>query len=133
MQPVKLSVGPELPVGTNVVCVDAHHINFSPEIWDQPEEFDGLRHYRAHQQLGNEQHFKFANLGADSPGWGDGPQACPGRMFADNTLKIILTHLLVHYEFKLCPGEDKPKKGSMPNGSMYPDINAKLLFRSRKL
>ncbi|UKZ45852.1 hypothetical protein TrVGV298_000045 [Trichoderma virens] len=130
MQPLKLSIGPELPVGTNI-CVDAHHINFSPDLWERPEEFDGLRHYRARQKPGNEQRFKFANLGSDAPGWGDGSQACPGRLFADNTLKIILTHILMNYDFKFRPGETKPKKGSMPNGSMYPDMGAKLLFRKR--
>ncbi|KAL7941103.1 cytochrome P450 [Trichoderma barbatum] len=130
MQPLKLSIGPELPVGTNI-CVDAHHINFSPELWERPEEFDGLRHYRARQKPGNEQRFKFANLGSDAPGWGDGSQACPGRLFADNTLKIILAHILVNYDFKFRLGETKPKKGSMPNGSMYPDMSAKLLFRER--
>ncbi|RFU80556.1 cytochrome p450 oxidoreductase [Trichoderma arundinaceum] len=131
MKPLKLSIGPELPPGTNI-CVDAHHINFSPDLWERPEEFDGLRHYRARQKPGNEQRFKFANLGSDAPGWGDGSQACPGRLFADNTLKIILTHILMNYDFKFRPGETKPKKGSMPNGSMYPDMGAKLLFRERK-
>lgn len=130
MQPLKLSIGPELPAGTNI-CVDAYHINFDQDLWKDPEKFDGLRHYRARQLPGKENSFKFANLGRDSPGWGDGPQACPGRMYADNTLKIILTHLLTNYEFKLRPGEGKPRKGTMPNGSMYPDIRAKVLFKSR--
>ncbi|KAK5633752.1 hypothetical protein RRF57_009467 [Xylaria bambusicola] len=131
-QPVKLSIGPELPTGTNI-CVDAHHINFSPDLWDDPEKFDGLRHYRARQKEGNEMRFKFANVGSDSPGWGDGAQACPGRIFADNTLKIILTHLLLNYDIRLRPGQTKPKRGSMPNGSFYPDMRAKVQIRSRRV
>lgn len=129
--PLKLSVGPELPAGTKI-CVDAHHINFSKALWGDADTFDGLRHYKARQQTGNENRFKFANLGSDAPGWGDGLQACPGRLFADNTLKIALTHLLLNYDFKLRPGDGKPKKGSMPNGSMMPDLKAKVLFKSRK-
>ena len=128
--PVKLSVGPELPTGTNI-CVDAHHINFSPSMWEDPERFVGMRHYEKRKVPGNEQRFKFANIGPDSPGWGDGLQACPGRMFADNTIKIILTHLLLNYDFKLRDGDPKPKKGNTPNGTMYPDMWAKILFRSR--
>ncbi|KAI6364244.1 heme binding [Pyricularia oryzae] len=128
--PTKLSMGPELPAGTNI-CVDAHHINTSPDLWDQPHTFDGLRHYRARQQPQNENRYKFANLGSDAPSWGDGLQACPGRMFADNTIKIILTHLLLNYDVKLRPGESKPEKGAMPNGSIVPDVWAKVLFRSR--
>lgn len=131
LAPVQLSVGPKIPAGTNI-CVDGHHINFSPELWgSSPEKFDGLRHYRARQEKGNEQRFKFANLGSDSPGWGDGLQACPGRLFADNTIKIVLAHLLSTYEFKLRPGEGKPVKGSLPNGTMYPDMSAKILVKSR--
>jgi len=131
MQPLKLSVGPELPAGTNI-CVDAHHINFSTQLWgEDAATFDGLRHFRARQKPGNEQRFKFANLGNDAPGWGDGPQACPGRMFADNTIKIILAHLLTSYDFKFRDGEGKPAKGSMPNGSMYPNMSAKVMFKSR--
>ncbi|GJD05339.1 cytochrome P450 oxidoreductase GliF [Colletotrichum higginsianum] len=113
--PTKLSLGPELPAGTNI-CVDAHHINNSPTLWDRPDVFDGLRHYRARQTPQNENRFKFANLGSDAPGWGDGLQACPGRMFADNTIKIILTHLLLHYDVRLRPGEAKPKKGPCRTG-----------------
>ncbi|KAL8754897.1 MAG: hypothetical protein Q9184_004965 [Pyrenodesmia sp. 2 TL-2023] len=130
LTPLKLSVGPQLPAGTNI-CVDAHHINFATSLWDNPTEFDGLRYYKKRQSPENEQRFKFAKLGPDSPGWGDGLQTCPGRLFADNTLKIILTHLLLNYEFRLRPGEGKPKKGSAPNGTMYPDMWAKILFRSR--
>ncbi|KAI6355340.1 heme binding [Pyricularia grisea] len=130
MIPTKLSMGLELPAGTNI-CVDAHHINNSPELWDRAHEFDGLRHYKARQRPQNENRFKFANLGSDAPSWGDGLQACPGRMFADNTIKIILTHLLLNYDVKLRPGESKPEKGAMPNGSIVPDVWAKVLFRSR--
>ncbi|KAL8840021.1 MAG: hypothetical protein Q9170_001505 [Blastenia crenularia] len=130
LTPLKLSIGPELPTGTNI-CVDAHHINFSRSLWQDPQHFDGMRHYKKRQTPENEQRYKFANLGSDSPGWGDGLQACPGRLFADNTLKIILTHLLLNYEFKLRPGCGKPKKGSAPNGTMYPDMWAKILFRAR--
>ncbi|KAL8727211.1 MAG: hypothetical protein Q9166_006175 [cf. Caloplaca sp. 2 TL-2023] len=132
LTPLKLSIGPKLPAGTNI-CVDAHHINFSTSLWEDPKQFDGMRHYRKRQAPDNEQRYKFANLGSDSPGWGDSLQACPGGLFADNTLKIILTHLLLKYEFKLRPGEGKPKKGSAPNGTMYPDMWAKILFRLRPM
>ncbi|KAI6342352.1 heme binding [Pyricularia grisea] len=104
---------------------------FSYQLWDRTHEFDGLRHYKARQKPQNENRFKFANLGSDAPSWGDGRQACPGRMFANNTIKIILTHLLLNYDVKLRPGESKPEKGAMPNGSIVPDVWAKVLFRSR--
>ncbi|KAK3991553.1 P450 oxygenase [Cladorrhinum sp. PSN332] len=131
---------PTLPRGTTI-CVEAHSINFSPEYWKgggggkDPYEFDPYRHFNARTTKGNENKFKFANLGADSPHWGDGPQACPGRMFADNTIKIALTHILMNYDLRFV-GEKtkkKPEKGQMPNGSMCPDMSFKLEFRNRRV
>ncbi|KAK4165472.1 cytochrome p450 oxidoreductase [Cladorrhinum sp. PSN259] len=131
---------PTLPPGTTI-CVEAHSINFSPEYWGEedcskdPHEFDPYRHFNARKKEGNENKYKFANLGADSPHWGDGPQACPGRMFADNTIKVVLTHLLQNYDirFRVHKGETrKPEKGRMPNGSMYPDMRFRLEFRNRR-
>jgi cytochrome P450 len=130
--PTKFSMGIELPAGTKICC-DAHHINYSSSLWKDPQVFDGLRHYRARQDPQNENRFKFATLGSDTPNWGDGTQACPGRWFADNSIKIAITHLLLNYDFKLRPGEDKPQKNFMPNGTLMPDLWAKVLFKSRNL
>ncbi|KAK4458578.1 cytochrome p450 oxidoreductase [Cladorrhinum samala] len=127
---------PTLPAGTTI-AVDAHAINFSPELWgpNDPYVFDAYRHFNARKKKGDENKYKFANLGFDSPHWGDGTQACPGRMFADNTIKVVLTHLLQNYDwrFRTEKGESrKPEKGQMSNGSMYPNMSAKLMFRNRQ-
>lgn len=127
---------PTLPAGTTI-AVDAHAINFSPELWgpNDPYVFDAYRHFNARKKEGNENKYKFANLGFDSPHWGDGPQACPGRIFADNTVKILLTHLVERYDWRFQTEEGetkKPEKGQMPNGSMYPNMSTKLMFRNRE-
>lgn len=129
-EPVQLSVGPKLPTGT-LICVDANHIHNSETLWKDPTLFDPMRFYRLRQQPGHEDRHQFTSLGADSPGWGDGAQACPGRMFAGNTLKIVLAHLLLNYDFQLRPGDSQPKKFAMPNGTMAPEMNAKIMFRER--
>ena len=121
---------PNLPSGTNI-CLDANLINFSPAIYPIPLSFSGVRHHDKRQSLCQDQRFKFANLGPDSAGWGDGLQAYPVRLLAHNTLKIIVTYLLMRYEFRLREGEGKQKEGVLPNGTMYPDMWAKILFRSR--
>lgn len=129
-KPITLSIGPPLPAGS-IICVDSHHINNSPDLWPNPEKWDGLRFYKLRQLPGNENRHQFVSTGADAPNWGDGAQACPGRFFANSTIKIALAHILLNYEFKLRDGEGRPKKVSMPNGSWAPDIKAKVLFRSR--
>lgn len=131
-QPVQLSVGPRLPAGS-LICVDAYHIGISKALWRDPHIFDPMRFLKLRKQPGHEDMHQFTSLGADSPGWGDGLQACPGRAFAGNTLKIVLAHLLMNYDIKLPPGAEKPKRFSMPNGSLAPDMKARILFRKRRV
>ncbi|KAK4224106.1 cytochrome P450, partial [Podospora fimiseda] len=128
---VDLSGGLLLRKGS-LICVDAYHIVNSPELWENPETFDPMRFLKLRQKPGQENMHQFTSLGADSPGWGDGLQACPGRAFAGNTLKIILTELLINYDIKLPEGKGKPGRNSMPNGSMAPDMNARILIRKRQ-
>lgn len=131
-QPVKLSIGPELPAGT-MICVDVHHINTSPALWESPLEFDPMRFLKLRQHPGQESRHQFTSLGADSPGFGDGPQACPGRFYASNSIKVFLCHFLINYEIQLNPKATKPKRNSMSNGSFSPDMFARIRVRARKL
>ncbi|KGO48671.1 Cytochrome P450 [Penicillium expansum] len=128
---VKLSIGPELPAGS-LLCVDAHHIHNDEDLWEDPDTFDPMRFLKLRERDGVDSRHQFTSLGKDSPGWGDGTQACPGRVFAGNTIKIILTHLLDKYEIQLPPGAEKPKRHSMPNGSMAPDLFARIMIRERR-
>ncbi|KAI9374539.1 cytochrome P450 [Aspergillus egyptiacus] len=129
--PTRLSTGPVLPAGT-LICVDVHHIHGSKDIWTNPDDFNGLRFYDIRKAPGMENKYQFVSTGADSPGWGDGPMACPGRLFANSTIKIALVHLIMHYDFKFRDGEGKPIKSSLPNGSWNPGMDVTLLFKSRK-
>jgi cytochrome P450 len=127
-----MSVGPSLPPGA-LICVDAYKLTRDPERWGSDvDSFDPNRFLKLRAQPGQEGLHQFTSLGPDAPGWGDGLQACPGRTFAGNTIKIILAHLLTHYDIKLPPGAGKPQRRSMPNGSMSPDMKAKIMFRRRK-
>jgi cytochrome P450 len=131
-QPVQLSTGPRLPIGS-LICVDAYHIGISEALWEHPKKFEPMRFLKLRQQPGHEAMHQFTSLGSDSPGWGDGLQACPGRVFAGNTLKIVLAHLLMNYDIKLPEGAGKPRRFSMPNGSVAPDMRAKILVRKRRV
>ncbi|KAI0197607.1 cytochrome P450 [Astrocystis sublimbata] len=129
--PVQLSVGPELPAGT-VMSVDIHKVPKSEALWSDPDTFDPMRFLKLRQLPGREDRHQFTSLGADTPGWGDGPQACPGRAFAGNTLKVVLAYLLVNYEFRIPEGGDRLKRYSMPNGSFRPDMGVRIEFRKRQ-
>lgn len=132
LAPVRMSVGPPLPAGA-LICVDAYTLTRDPARWGaDADSFDPKRFAKLRARPGQEGLHQFTSLGPDAPGWGDGLQACPGRTFAGNTIKIILAHILTHYDIQLAPGAEKPRRNSMPNGSMSPDMRAKIMLRRRK-
>ncbi|KAK6065745.1 cytochrome P450 oxidoreductase [Seiridium cupressi] len=130
--PTQLSVGPSLPAGS-LICVDANHLTTDPSRWSNAETFEPMRFFRMRQEPGQENLHQFTSLGSDVPVWGDGLQACPGRVFAASTIKIILAHLLLSYDLQLPEGAQKPKRNSMPNGSMSPDMGCKIFIRKRQV
>ncbi|KAI6354004.1 hypothetical protein MCOR25_008788 [Pyricularia grisea] len=129
-QPVQLSVGPLLPPGT-LMAVDGQAIDGSSELWPNPEKFDVYRFYNLRQKLGNENQYHFATTSPDSPGWGDGTQACPGRFFAVNTLKIAMAHFLRNYDIEIKPECLPLKTKPMPSGFFSPDDRAIARIRAR--
>lgn len=128
---VQFAMGPKLPKGT-IVCVDQHHIHNSAAFYEHPEEFDPWRFYKMRQQPGHETRHQYTNNGPDLLTWGDGPQVCPGRIFAGNSIKIMLSHLLMHYDLQMPAGAQKPERQSFPNGSVQPDLKFKMMIRKRK-
>ncbi len=129
-EPVQFSVGPKLPKGT-IICVDQDNIHNSPEIYENPSEFDYLRFYRKRQQPGQETRHQYTSNGPELLTWGDGPQVCPGRVFAGNTIKILLSHLLLNYDIQFPAETSKPERLSFPNGSVQPDMKIKFLIRRK--
>lgn len=127
---MKLSVGPTIPAGA-IIAVDAAAINRSPSLWKNPDEFDMNRFHDLRQVPGNENKFHLLNTGSDSPGWGDGTQACPGRFFANSTLKIAFAYILQNYDVKRKEGSSPPKMTPLANGTWAPDDKAAALFKSR--
>ncbi|KAK3385182.1 cytochrome P450 [Podospora didyma] len=132
-EPVQLSIGPRLPKGT-IVCVDQYHIHGSPDLYPDPDIFDAFRSYRLRHRPGQETLHQYSSNGPELLTWGDGPQVCPGRVFAGNTIKILLAHLLLDYDIQMPAGAAyKPERLSLPNGSVQPDLSVKFMIRRRKV
>ncbi|SPO07542.1 uncharacterized protein DNG_10236 [Cephalotrichum gorgonifer] len=128
---VQFSIGPKLPKGT-IVCVDQHHIHTSETLYPDPEVFDPWRFLRMRQKSGHESRHQYTNNGPDLLTWGDGPQVCPGRVFAGNTIKILLAQLLLNYDIQYPLGTGKPPRLSFPNGSVQPDMKVHFLVRRKQ-
>lgn len=109
LKPFTLSNGQYIPAGT-VLEVPAQAIAFDPEVFPEPEKFDGLRFYRLREKAREAGEFDTAALGQfvsvskGSLSFGYGRHACPGRFFAGNEIKMIVANCLLKYDIKLAEG-----------------------------
>ncbi|KUI57329.1 Ent-kaurene oxidase [Cytospora mali] len=131
MQDLTLSDGTILPKGITITT-PVSQISMDPDIYPNPEIFDGLRFYKLREQPGNETRHQFVATNKDCLNWGHGPRACPGRFFANNEIKLIMAHLILNYDIKLPDGEMRPRN-VWTEGAIVPDGTRQVLFRSREL
>lgn len=116
-----------IPKGT-YITFPAGPLSRDPSLIDSPETFDGFRWCKdpeARNQsivLINELNLHF----------GFGRQACPGRHFAVNTSKAILSRLLVEYDMKFEKGKEGKRPMNIRNGEqIMPNFYTKVLFKKR--
>ncbi|KAI1400090.1 putative cytochrome P450 [Hypoxylon fuscum] len=100
MIPITLSNGFHVPAGTIVQC-NTNILDETPPDWGDPHAFDGFRFYNLRNRSAEDANkFQFASPTYDSMQFGLGRDACPGRFFASNQIKIILAYILSHYDIK---------------------------------
>src|SRR5690348_3277756 len=95
MKPISLSDGTQLPVGTRVVAPlagIAHDERFFPNA----DQFDHLRFFRLRQESAEANNrLQFTSIGDTYVNFGAGRNACPGRFFAGNEIKLILARFVL--------------------------------------
>ena len=80
---------------------------------------------------GKEAHCQLVTTSPEHLGFGHGIHACPGRSLASNEVKIILSHILMIYDFE-CATEDIQKPWI--NGFEFlSNPTAKLRVRKRQI
>ena len=126
--PIDLSNGFHIPSGTVVQC-NTNIFEESPPAWGDPNEFDGFRFYKLRRNPEDTNRYQFASISYDSMQFGLGNDACPGRFFASNQIKIILVHILQNYDIKLKEGTGRPKN-IMFEVNVLADPTASVLFRA---
>ncbi|KAJ8130147.1 hypothetical protein O1611_g3484 [Lasiodiplodia mahajangana] len=123
--------GLTIPKGALVGFVAIHN-QIDPEIAPNPEVFDPLRSYRRRHSSPDERDKHLAGQPSkENFAFGYGSQACPGRNYAIAVIKMVLSRMLVDYEFKFVEGHTKPTKYHLME-FIIPDPTAKLLMRKRK-
>lgn len=128
----KLSDGFLIPAGTTI-GVPSQAISMDPELYPEPEKFDGFRFDRLRlsdpKSAGRQ---GYASCTPASMPFGYGRHACPGRFFAANEIKAIMVHLLMNYDFKFPEGQTRPE--SLTFETQYlPHPTAKVLIKRRAI
>ncbi|KAH8781070.1 putative cytochrome P450 [Diaporthe sp. PMI_573] len=128
-----LSDGMVIPAHTTV-GVPAQAIAMDPQLYPDPEKFDGLRFARLRKSSNNPAEKGKAQFVAANPqsmAFGYGRHACPGRFFASDEIKAITMYLLTNYDIKFADGQRRPE--SLQVETQYlPDHAATILCRKRK-
>jgi cytochrome P450 len=95
---VTLSDGTTLPkgsiVGTNMSRM------WDPEFCPEPHTWQPNRFLKQRSQPGQEQSAQFVTTTMESLGFGIGSNACCGRFFASNKIRILLAFVIEDYEFE---------------------------------
>ncbi|KAK1595400.1 cytochrome P450 [Colletotrichum navitas] len=100
-------------------------------VFDNAEKFDGYRWLRIRQNDPTKQNYaQLVGVSVDHMGFGYGQHACPGRFFASNVIKAMLSHLLLKYEWKLAD-PSRPIKHQEWGGTLRVDPQLRLLVRKR--
>ncbi|TGJ87898.1 hypothetical protein E0Z10_g821 [Xylaria hypoxylon] len=79
----------------------------------------------------NPSKYHFTSIGDTNQNFGLGKHACPGRFFAAQEIKLILSYLLLNYDIKLRDGEARPNPVVFMM-TKSPSQTAEVLFRRRK-
>lgn len=101
-----LSSGLKLKTGDRI-AVDSHRM-WDPTLHADPKRWDPYR-FLSMRTADPAKENSAALLVTTSPdhlGFGHGRDACPGRFFAANEVKVAICHLLIKYDWELVPGTD---------------------------
>ncbi|KXJ94825.1 cytochrome P450 [Microdochium bolleyi] len=156
LQPFQLSNGQAIPAGV-IIELPQCAVNADASVFPDADKFDAMRYYKLRQSKeggadpspnADESETKapkltgakaaevtassqFVSVSPSSLTFGLGRHACPGRFFAANEIKMILSVMLLHYDIALPEGETERFENITRAHSSMPD--PKKPVRMRKL
>ena len=131
----QLSDGTVVPRGTYVTVAKAS-IQHDKAYFKDPDTFDPWRFAKASESRESglrEKEDELVYTSLTDLGFGHGRTACPGRFFAAMQMKMMMAHLVYHYEITFspggAPGSTKRPENKWFAGHCIPDPQAKVYFR----
>ncbi|KAF5326362.1 hypothetical protein D9611_001063 [Ephemerocybe angulata] len=132
MSDFALSDGTVIPEGCTV-AIASRGLHYDPEHYDNPHEFDGYRFLKMRESdEGEEMKHQMISLEHDFLLFGNGRSACPGRFFAVNEAKTIISHIVLNYDIKLPEGATSHPDPRWFSSSYLPNSAAHLVVRKRQ-
>ncbi|KUL90216.1 hypothetical protein ZTR_02016 [Talaromyces verruculosus] len=132
LQDIRLNDGTIIPKGSNIE-IAANAVNRDPSIHEDPDVFDGFRFYKMRQRSEEDANrHQFVSSSPNSLNWGYGRHACPGRFFAVDEIKVILSKALQKYDIALVDPSAGRYKNTSFETMVIPDMKKEVLFRERK-
>ncbi|KAK0230003.1 cytochrome P450 [Armillaria nabsnona] len=120
------SDGTVIPAGVPMV-VASLSTHTDEENYEDPLEFMPWRFSEMSEQQREGINRTIATLSLDFILFGHGPSACPGRFFAVNVLKTLMSHVLLNFDVKV----DKFPTPVWFSQNQMPNPTSKVLFRKR--
>lgn len=103
LEKVKLPDGTVIPKGS-LVGVTPRRM-WDNECHENADKFDPYRFYNIRQEAESQNRAQLVTTTSDHLAFGHGKQACPGRFFAANEIKIVLIFLLMQWDWKIPEGQ----------------------------
>ncbi|KAK1225931.1 hypothetical protein PQX77_011130 [Marasmius sp. AFHP31] len=124
------SNGTVIPAGT-MIAISPSALHFDEDQYSNPFEFDGFRSYKQREEEGESIKHQMVTPQTNYVTFGIGKHACPGRFFAVNEIKALVSHTLMYYDLKLDESEAVPKTEEF-GGRIFTNSKTRVMFRKRQ-
>ncbi|KAI0046794.1 cytochrome P450 [Auriscalpium vulgare] len=128
LRPFTFSNGMTVPPGT-MVCASAAATHVDEMIYPRGDVFDGFRFADMRSADAEATKHQMVTTNPEYLTFGYGKHACPGRFFAANELKAMLSHVVMTYDVKFEEGKGMPANIFLSGGVL--PAPAQVLFRRR--
>ncbi|KAK3191370.1 hypothetical protein K4F52_002581 [Lecanicillium sp. MT-2017a] len=129
-QPVTLHDGVVLPEGAHIQMT-TYAIGVDPERVEDPQTFDGMREYKNREKSTQGNGHQFTTTSENNLHFGHGKIVCPGRFFADHSIKMIVSNILLRYHLRFPGGSTERPANSSMYDVVIPDLDTCVEFKVR--